>query len=456
MNLVHWHVFSLFDHYYLFDTPSNSLFQIDRPTYLRLKTEALPEEATSYQDQLVTEFSAETIDEIEDEIKALRESGYLVAADPFLEHPTFELKPELKALCLHLAHDCQLRCTYCFAGGGAFGGDQSLMSPEVGRAALDYLFAASGEKDHLEVDFFGGEPLLNKELMVELVRYGEEKAARLGKQIHFTLTTNTLALNRELLQFLQEHRMGLVLSLDGREQVNDRMRGKGTYRRIVPRIQEVIRDFPDLNYYVRGTYTRYNLDFAADVKHFYDLGFRSISIEPVVCAPDLPYALRDEDLPAIFAEYDRLAEYYWQKYQTGEGFRFFHFNVELEKGPCLPKRILGCGAGFDYLAVTPHGELYPCHQFVGEQDYCLGNVFTGLAAAETRETFCQARLYAKEGCNECWARYYCSGGCHAHAYFANGSILKPNQMACVLMRKRLECALALNAMRLAEESKNAR
>lgn len=448
---MNWHVFSFFDQFYLFDTPSNSVFQLDQPTFWRLKAEAQPEKADQYRRLLASSYSPVVRNEVEEELAVLKQEGYLVEHDPFLEKPVFNLKPELKALCLHLAHDCQLRCVYCFAGGGAFGGDRSIMSLPVGRAAIDFLCANSGAKDHLEVDFFGGEPLLNTELLLDLVTYGEKKAAAVGKKMHFTLTTNTLGLNRELLQFLRRHQMGLVLSLDGREAVNDRMRGKGSYQRIVPRIIEVIRDFPELIYYVRGTFTRYNLDFCEDVKHFYELGMRSISIEPVVCAPELPYALREEDLPRINEEYDRLSRFYWEKLQAGDPFRFFHFVVDLKKGPCLPKRLLGCGAGFDYLAVTPHGELYPCHQFVGEKPFALGDVFIGITAPEMRETFGRARLYEKEGCSECWARYYCSGGCHAHAYFANGSILKPNPLACRLLQKRMECALALNAGQIVEK-----
>ncbi len=445
---MNWHAFSFLDQYYLFDTPSNSLFNLDRPTFLLLKEESEPENADKYRQLFAAEFSPAIRDEVTKEISTLKQEGYLAERDPFLEKPVFNLKPELKALCLHLAHDCQLRCVYCFAGGGAFGGDKSLMSPEVGRAAIDFLCSSSGDKDHLEADFFGGEPLLNKELLFELVLYGEEKAASLGKKIHFTLTTNTLELNREILEFLRRHQMGLVLSLDGRETVNDRMRGKGSYQRIIPRILEVVRDFPEINYYVRGTYTRYNLDFSEDVKHFYDLGMRSISVEPVACNPKLPYSIREEDLPQIYEEYDRLAVFFLEALEKGDPFRFFHFVVELEKGPCLPKRLLGCGAGFDYLAVTPKGELYPCHQFVGEEPFKLGDVFTGIKTPETRETFGRARLYQKEGCSDCWVRYYCSGGCHAHAYFANGDILKPDHLACKLLRKRMECALGLYAMQL--------
>ncbi|HEY8344763.1 MAG TPA: thioether cross-link-forming SCIFF peptide maturase [Bacillota bacterium] len=445
---MHWHAFELFDRYFLFDTPSNSLFSIDRPVYLVLRNK---NSSTEEGKAALAELSPELISEAEEEIKALQAEGYLQDNDEFLQNPQFTLEPQLKALCLHLAHDCQLRCIYCFAGGGAFGGDRSIMSQEVGEAAVRFLVENSGEKDHLEIDFFGGEPLLNKEVMFSLVEYGEQVAAAQGKRLHFTLTTNTLELDRRVLAFLRAHRMGLILSLDGRPEVNDRTRGRGTHDRILPRILEVITEYPDLNYYVRGTYTRYNLDFSEDVKHLYRLGIRNISVEPVTCDPKLPYAIRPDDLQEIFAEYDRLARFWWQTYEQGDPFKFFHFNVDLEKSPCLPKRLLGCGAGFDYLAVTPQGQLYPCHQFVGEGRFLLGDVFSGINKPEIREEFGQARLYRKEGCSQCWARYYCSGNCHANAYFANGNILKPDLMACELLKKRLECGLALKAMQMEAE-----
>lgn len=436
---MNWHVFSVLDRWFLFDTPSNSLFSIDEPTYRVLYARETGTTGPVMMDE-------EMRLEIEREIEALHESGYLVERDPFLANPSFDLKPYLKALCLHLAHDCQLRCAYCFAGGGAFGGDRSLMSPAVGRAAIDFLINESGDREHLEVDFFGGEPLLNRELMLDLVVYGEERARSTGKTLHFTLTTNTLGLDRELLDFLREHRMGLVLSLDGRPEINDRMRGKGTHDRIVDRILEVVKDYPELNYYVRGTYTRHNLDFSEDVRHLHGMGITSISVEPVVCDLSLPFAIRQEDLPAITAEYHRLAAYCRDCAEQGIPLRFFHFQVDLEKSPCLPKRLLGCGAGFDYLAVTPQGDLFPCHQFVGEAPYHIGNVFDGVLRPEVREAFGEARLYHKEGCGTCWARYYCSGGCHANAHFANGDILKPDGLACDLLKVRLECALGLKGI----------
>lgn len=442
---MNWHVFQLFDGFFLFDTPSNSLFHIDEPTFVVLSAR---EQGTNYE---TLAMDPETRREVEEELVELEKQGYLQTTDPFIANPGIELKPHLKALCLHLAHDCQLRCRYCFAGGGAYAGDRSLMTPEVGRAAIEFLLANSGEKDHLEVDFFGGEPLLNRALMYELVGYGEDQAKRVGKKLHFTLTTNTLELDKEVLDFLRDHRMGLVLSLDGRTEVNDRMRGKGTHDRIVERILAVVKDYPELTYYVRGTYTKHNLDFAEDVRHLYDLGMRSISVEPVVCNPELPYAISLANLPQIREEYHRLAAYWWEKYLAGDPFLFFHFKVDLEKGPCLPKRLLGCGAGFDYMAVTPQGELFPCHQFVGEGPYRIGDVSNGIQRPEVREMFRKARLYEKEGCPKCWARYYCSGGCHANAHFANGDILKPDQLACELLKMRLECGLGLKAMQMEEE-----
>ncbi|HOQ25005.1 MAG TPA: thioether cross-link-forming SCIFF peptide maturase [Bacillota bacterium] len=446
---MNWHVFQLFDGYFLFDTPSNSLFRIDEPTYAVLAARELGDDGQG------PELDPAVRREVEEELAELEKQGYLLKEDPFIANPGIELKPHLKALCLHLAHDCQLRCRYCFAGGGAYAGDRSLMTPEVGRAAVDLLVAGSGEKDQLEIDFFGGEPLLNRTLLYELVAYGEDRAKQAGKRLHFTLTTNTLELDREVLDFLRAHRMGLVLSLDGRREINDRMRGKDTHDRIVDRILTVVKDYPELTYYVRGTYTKYNLDFGEDVRHLYELGIRAISVEPVVCSPELPYAIGLADLPRIRAEYHRLAAYWWERYLAGDPFLFFHFKVDLEKGPCLPKRLLGCGAGFDYLAVTPQGELYPCHQFVGEAPYRLGDVFHGIQVPAIRERFRRARLYEKEGCAGCWARYYCSGGCHANAFFANGDILKPDRLACELLKMRLECGLGLKAMQMEREQATA-
>lgn len=426
--MANWHSFKALGHYFLFDVISNSLFEIAEPVHQWLQGEQLAED-------VATEVAAE--------VAELRTQGYLSETP---EEPLeLERDKSLKALCLHISHDCNLRCRYCFAGTGPFGGAREQMSFEVGQAAIDLLLLESGKRHQLEVDFFGGEPLLNWEVVKQLVEYGERAAAQCGKDIHFTLTTNGVELSQEKRDYLNQKEIAVVLSLDGRPEVNDRMRGKGTHERIVPNFLELVKGRNNQNYYLRGTFTGNNLDFTEDVKHMYDLGFRELSVEPVVGAEG-DYQLTEGDLPQIKAEYERLAAYYLEKKQSTDPFTFFHFEVNLDHGPCLPKRLTGCGAGFDYFAVTPTGEIYPCHQFVGRPDYLMGDVFSGIAKQQLQQEFGAATLYKKEGCAQCWSRFYCSGGCHANADAINGSIYRPDPMGCELQRKRLECALALKAL----------
>ncbi|NLL18229.1 MAG: thioether cross-link-forming SCIFF peptide maturase, partial [Clostridia bacterium] len=317
--------------------------------------------------------------------------------------------------------------------------------------ALDFLLANSGSRPTVEVDFFGGEPLMNMPVVRELVFYGEEAAAKAGKTIEFTLTTNGVLLNDEISSFLKEHKVNLVLSIDGRPQVNDYMRpmagGQASYERIVPRYRQLVQALKPTDYYIRGTYTRHNLDFAEDVRHLHDLGFTSLSVEPVVAASEEDYAFQPEDLPRISQEYDRLVDLYLERKEAGNCFDFFHFNVDLEQGPCLPKRLTGCGAGFEYLAVTPEGDLYPCHQFVGRTEYKLGDVWQGLVNEAVSQSFRDAHIYNKEACSRCWARFLCSGGCHANADAHNGTLLEPYEMGCRLQQKRLECAIYLECVK---------
>ncbi|MEW6273828.1 MAG: thioether cross-link-forming SCIFF peptide maturase [Bacillota bacterium] len=361
----------------------------------------------------------------------------------------------VKALCLHLAHDCNLRCRYCFGAQGTFSGPRSLMPADVGRRAVDFLLAFSGPRRHVEIDFFGGEPLLNFAVLRELVAYGREKAARANKEIKFTVTTNAVLLNDQVGDYLAENQISVILSLDGRPPVHDRMRvfpdGSGSYAKVIAKISRFLRAHPDADYYLRGTFTRANPDFAADVLHMAGLGFTRISLEPVVAVPGEGYALREEDLPVVFAEYERLAAELASRAGQGREIDFYHFNIDLEGGPCLPRRLSGCGAGCDYLAVTPEGDLYPCHQFVGRRDYLLGDVERGIIRNDLRELFRHAHIYNKEGCGECWARFYCSGGCHASAQAFNNDIHKPCQLACRLMQKRLECALYYQAGRVRDQ-----
>lgn len=380
------------------------------------------------------------------ELLALHEAGQLFSADTALEEIKLpQGNPLVKSLCLHIAHDCNLRCRYCFASTGRFGGQRELMSAEVGRAALDFLLEASGSRKNCEVDFFGGEPLLNFPVVQELVAYGREQASKKGKVFKFTLTTNAVLLDEKVEQWLNEQDIAVVLSLDGRPAVNDQMRpfpdGKGCYGTIVPNIVRFTASRGDRNYYVRGTYTAHNCDFSEDVRHMADLGLTQLSVEPVVAPEDKSYAFTEEHLPGLFAEYDKLTRLYLERRAAGRPFDFFHFNLDLSRGPCIAKRLSGCGAGHEYLAVSPQGDLYPCHQFVGREGFLVGNVFARQLNVPLMKKFRQAHIYNKPKCRECWARFYCSGGCHANAEAANGDILQPQDQGCQLERKRLECAI---------------
>ncbi|WP_313128428.1 thioether cross-link-forming SCIFF peptide maturase [Anaerocolumna sp.] len=361
----------------------------------------------------------------------------------------------VKALCLHIAHDCNLACRYCFAEEGEYHGHRELMSYEVGKLALDFLIANSGSRRNLEVDFFGGEPLMNFEVVKELVKYGREQEKLYNKKFRFTLTTNGILLNDEVEEFLNKEMSNVVLSIDGRKEVNDLMRpsrnGKGSYDIIIPKFIKLAEDRNQTNYYVRGTFTRNNLDFSEDVKHFAELGFKQISVEPVVSLPEESYSIREEDIPKIFEEYDKLAKYMLKKKKEGKDFNFFHFMIDLSGGPCVAKRLSGCGSGTEYLAVTPWGDLYPCHQFVGETEYLMGNVYEGIQRTDLREDFKQCNVYSKDHCKECFARFYCSGGCAANSYKFKGQIDDTYDIGCELQRKRVECAIMLKAAEAMEE-----
>jgi uncharacterized protein len=436
----------------LFDENSNSLHEIDQLVWDLLDLDPVDEnEALRC---LGERYSAEDIRTGLDELTELTKKGLIkTSALPRPQLPIAD-PPLVKALCLHLAHDCNLRCIYCFAGTGPFGGSRELMSAEVGRAALDFLVRSSGARRNLEVDFFGGEPLLNFPVVQELVAYGRQLEQEHDKVFRFTLTTNATLLTEEVQEFLNRERIAVVLSIDGRQQINDQARpysdGSGSYQDIVPDMLRFAASRGHDNYYVRGTYTRHNLDFAADVAHLANLGFRHLSMEPVVGSPDEDYTLRHEDLPRLMEEYERLVAYYVAQHKAGRPFTFFHFNLSLDHGPCAIKRVTGCGAGYDYLAVTPSGELYPCHQFVGQPEWLIGNVEQGITRRNLSRQFQEVSLYSKPQCVDCWARFFCSGGCMAHAWFANGDFTKPEALACALQKKRLECALYALAA-LAEE-----
>lgn len=396
------------------------------------------------------------IKEALDEINELIEAEQLFTEDIYEPYVKDFKKREtvVKALCLHIAHDCNLACQYCFAEEGEYHGRRAMMSYEVGKKALDFLIANSGSRRNLEVDFFGGEPLMNFEVVKQLVAYGREQEKIHNKNFRFTLTTNGVLLNDDIMEFLNKEMANVVLSIDGRAEVNDKMRpfrnGKGSYELIVPKFKKVAESRNQTNYYVRGTFTRNNLDFSKDVLHLADLGFEQISVEPVVAADTESYALREEDIPVICEEYDKLAKEMVKRSRGGKCFNFFHFMIDLQGGPCVAKRISGCGSGTEYLAVTPWGDFYPCHQFVGEEKFLLGNVDTGIVNTDIVETFKGCNVYAKDKCKNCFSKFYCSGGCAANSYNFHGSINDVYEVGCELQRKRVECAIMIKAA-LADE-----
>jgi len=361
-------------------------------------------------------------------------------------------RPVIKALCLHMAHECNLRCGYCFAGQGDYGQDRGLMSVETGKKALDFLINQSGARRNLEVDFFGGEPMLNFDTVKALVAYGRAREKESGKNFRFTLTTNGALLTEEAHAYINRHMDNVVLSLDGRPHVNDNMRklaafGNGSYTTVYPKIKALADSRNHERYYVRGTYTRHNTDFAADVLHLADAGFTQISVEPVVAPPEAGYSIRTEDLPTLYDEYEKLANALLAREKEGNPVSFFHFQMDLSGGPCLAKRVTGCGAGSEYLAITPSGKLFPCHQFVGDDSFCLGDLDAGIVNDRVVSDFAGCHVYSKPACRECWARYYCSGGCMATAYSTHGDINQPDEISCDLQRKRIECALYMAASR---------
>ncbi len=396
-------------------------------------------------------YPEEELREAVEELLALKEEGSLFTEDIYRDY-IFDFKNRqtvVKALCLHIAHDCNLACRYCFAEEGEYHGRRALMSFEVGRKALDFLVRNSGNRVNLEVDFFGGEPLMNWQVVKDLVAYGRSLEEPWHKKFRFTLTTNGILLNDEVQEFVNKEMANVVLSIDGRKEVHDRMRpfrgGQGSYDIVVPKYQKLAESRNQTNYYVRGTFTRHNLDFASDVMHLADLGFEQISVEPVVASENEEYAIRREDVPRILEEYDKLAVELIRRKKEGKGVNFFHFMIDLEGGPCVAKRLSGCGSGTEYLAVTPWGDFYPCHQFVGQEEFLMGNVDEGILRTDIRDNFKSCNVYAKEKCKECFARFYCSGGCAANSYNFHGNINDAYDIGCELQRKRIECAIMIKA-----------
>ncbi len=383
------------------------------------------------------------------DVEALKEEKLLFCEDIY-EDKADVLKAKnnvVKALCLHVAHTCNLNCSYCFASQGKYHGEKALMSFEVGKAALDFLIENSGTRRNLEVDFFGGEPLMNWQVVKDLVAYARSIEKEHNKNFRFTLTTNGMLLDDEVTEFCNREMDNVVLSLDGRREVHDHLRkdyqGRGSYDVIVPKFQEFVKKRGDKSYYMRGTYTHNNVDFTNDIFHMADLGFSELSMEPVVCSPTDPYALTEADLPELFRQYEILANEMIKREEEGRGFTFYHYMIDLANGPCIYKRISGCGSGTEYMAVTPQGDFYPCHQFVGDEKYCMGNVWDGVKNLELREKFRKCNVYSRPECKDCWAKLYCSGGCAANAYHATGDINGIYEYGCELFKKRMECAIMI-------------
>ena len=403
--------------------------------------------------------SASEVDECYDEILALKNAGKLFSEDTFrpLAGTLKERKKGvIKALCLHVSHTCNLNCSYCFASQGKYHGDRAVMTLDVGKRALDFLIAHSGSQKNLEVDFCGGEPLMNFDMIRDLVAFARQREKECGKHFRFTLTTNGVLVDQKVIDFANREMHNVVLSLDGRRDVHDRFRkdlaGNGSWERIVPKFQDFVRQRGGKNYYIRGTFTHYNPDFLRDIQTMLDLGFDQISMEPVVCAPSDPCALTEEDLTVVLDQYEKLAKLMDDRRRAGKPFTFYHYMIDLKGGPCIYKRLSGCGSGTEYMAVTPWGDLYPCHQFVGEDAFLLGNIRDGVTNGNVQKDFFNCSVYSRKDCENCWAKLYCSGGCAANAFHATGSVNGIYESGCRLFQKRMECAIALEALK--EESRS--
>lgn len=435
------HVFTYHEKFYVYDTGSGSLHECDKKTADVLSGKK-------------TDLSDEELKSVLGEIDALKKEGLLYKE----ETTAYPVKSgEVKALCLHICHDCNLRCRYCFADEGAYHAAREMMSLETAKAAIDFLIRESGNRKVLEVDFFGGEPLMNLNVIKETVCYAKAEAAKRGKRFLFTTTTNGVLLDDDAVKFLNEEMENVVLSLDGRKEVHDLVRktvnGKGSFDVVIEKIKKFVRSRGDKHYYVRGTFTAKNLDFSKDVLFLADNGFDSLSVEPVVTdIEDL--AIKEEHLPLIEREYEVLCDEYVAREARGEGFNFFHFNVDLEGGPCLSKRVSACGAGNEYFSVVPNGDVYPCHQFAGDPKWKMGNVFEGKLDEDIREKFAKSCLFTRKKCGDCFAKFICSGGCSANNYHYNGDIEEPYTVTCAMMKKRIECAMRVLAERKARQAEN--
>ena len=436
------------------DVNSGSVHVVDDIAYDAISLyEENPDTVKSEIMKLYKELNENDADELIQDIESLKESGELFSEDIYEDYidEIADRQTVVKALCLHIAHDCNLSCRYCFAGKGEYNGESALMSLDVGKRALDFLVENSGNRRNLEVDFFGGEPLMNFEVVKDIVAYGRSLEEKYNKKFRFTLTTNGVLLNDDVIEFAGREMSNLVLSIDGRKELHDYMRpfrsGAGSYELILPKFKKAADARHQTDYYARGTFTHFNTDFDKDVLHLADLGFKQISVEPVVAKPTEDYAIKDEDIAAICEAYDRLAAEMLKREKEGNGFNFFHFMIDLTGGPCVAKRLSGCGSGTEYLAVTPWGDLYPCHQFVGNEDFLLGNIYNGIKRTDICSSFKKCNVYSKPKCKDCFAKFFCSGGCAANAYNFEGDINESYETGCILERKRVECALMLQAAR---------
>lgn len=436
------------------DVNSGSVHVVDDIAYDAISLyEENPDTVKSEIMKLYKELNENDADELIEDIESLKESGELFSEDIYEDYidEIADRETVVKALCLHIAHDCNLSCRYCFAGKGEYNGESALMSLNVGKRALDFLIENSGNRRNLEVDFFGGEPLMNFEVVKDIVAYGRSLEEKYNKKFRFTLTTNGVLLNDDVIEFAGREMSNLVLSIDGRKELHDYMRpfrsGAGSYELILPKFKKAADARHQTDYYARGTFTHFNTDFDKDVLHLADLGFKQISVEPVVAKPTEDYAIKDEDIAAICEAYDRLAAEMLKREKEGNGFNFFHFMIDLTGGPCVAKRLSGCGSGTEYLAVTPWGDLYPCHQFVGNEAFLLGNIYDGIKRTDICRSFKKCNVYSKPKCKDCFAKFFCSGGCAANAYNFEGDINESYETGCILERKRVECALMLQAAR---------
>lgn len=446
--------------YIVLDVNSGGVHIVDEMTYDVLDYAAPPFAEDCPAEILMAlkdKYSEAELRECYEELRGLYEEKILFSADDYEKYASLVSAAPIKSMCLNIAHDCNLRCAYCFASTGDFGKGRKLMPFEVGRKAIDFLLENSGDRKNLELDFFGGEPLMNFDVVKEVVKYARSREAEFGKHFRFTLTTNGILLDDAATDFINREMSNIVLSVDGRKEVNDRMRispnGSGSYDIIMPKFRKLVEQrSKDRDYYVRGTFTKYNLDFSEDVFHLHEAGFDQISVEPAMCSADKPYALTEEDLPKIFKEYERLAARLLEQDRAGKHFNFFHFMIDINQGPCAIKRLRGCGCGNEYICVTPDGDIYPCHQFVGLEQFKMGNLEDGSFNMEMKNMFASTHIYNKPQCRDCWAKFYCSGGCNANNYLYQGDIFKSHTLSCEMEKKRVECAIMIQAAHALENA----